>query len=350
MDIVVLAGGLSMERDVSLSTSTKVCNALRQKGHRAILLDVYLGYPGNAADIETIFDIDITEELPPYEILSTVPDIAAIKAQRTGKSPSYLGPNVAAICQKADIVHMGLHGDVGENGQLQATLDLLGVKYTGSGHLGSALAMHKGLTKQVFETTDVPTPPGYLLRPDDEKNLPSDHGLDYPVVVKPCSGGSSIGVDIVHNEADYKKALEASFCYEDSVLVEAYIKGREFSIGIIGDHAYPLIEIIPKTGFYSYENKYQDGRTIEICPAGLSEKYSRPMQECAKQVFQALQLDVYARVDFLLDEDNNFYCLEANTLPGMTPLSLLPQEAAAEGLTYEDLCDLIIRESLKKYN
>lgn len=349
MNIVVLAGGLSAERDVSLSTSTKVCNALRKKGHKAILLDVFLGYPGTEKEISSIFDIDTDKMLEVDDIKNTVPDISLIKSLREDKSDCYLGPNVIAICQMADIVHMGLHGDVGENGKLQATLDILGAKYTGSGYLGSALAMHKGLTKQVFETTGIPTPPGFLLHKSEKNKSLSTFGLNFPVVVKPCSGGSSIGVSIVHDESEYVQALEASFCYEEEVVVETYIKGREFSVGLLGDEVLPVIEIIPKSGFYDYENKYQAGRTVEICPAELESQIAASMQDMAMKVFKALRLEVYARADFLLDEQNNFYCLEANTLPGMTPTSLLPQEAAAVNISYDELCELIVQKSILKY-
>lgn len=349
MNIVVLAGGLSTERDVSLSSGCMVCNALRRKGHHAILLDVFLGMPELLEDVSKAFAIDPADELAGIAVQNLVPDLERVKAERDDQSDCYFGPNVIALCQKADIVYMALHGDNGENGELQAAFNTLGVKYTGTGYLGSAIAMNKGLTKQVFLNTGIPTAKGVILNRKNRHEPLSAFGLKLPVVVKPCSGGSSVGVSIPDTEAEYEAALEAAFCYEDEVVVESYIKAREFSISVLDGRALPIIEIIPKTGFYDYVNKYQSGRTLEICPAELPAATAEKMQRLAEQVFQALKLDVYARADFLLTPDGQMYCMEANTLPGMTPTSLLPQEAAAAGIGYEELCERIIEISLKKY-
>ena len=177
----------------------------------------------------------------------------------------------------------------------------------------------------------------------------SELGLTLPVVVKPCSGGSSIGVYIVDTEEAYREALEKSFCYEDEVVVEPYIKGREFAVGIIDGKALPVIEIIPKTGFFDYANKYQSGCTEEICPAQIDDETAGRMQRATELAFKALKLDVYSRADFLLDAKGDIYCLEMNTLPGMTSASLLPKEAKAAGIEYGDLCELIIEKSLARY-
>lgn len=348
MNIVVLAGGLSVERDVSLLSSTKVCNALRRKGHHAIVIDAYLGCPESKEMVRNIFSIDPGEELPNPEIKNEAPDLNKIKASRQEQSDSFLGPNVVTICQMADIVYLGLHGDMGENGQIQAAFDVLGIKYTGSGYLGSAIAMHKGYTKQVFMQANIPTAPGTVLHKSKKNTALTELGLTLPVVVKPCCGGSSVGVSIVHTDQEYLAALDESFRYEDVVVIEAYIKGREFSIGMLGSEVLPLIEIIPRQGFYDYVNKYQAGNTEEICPADLDEETTKRMQACTAKVFQVLNLEVYGRADFILDENGNFYCLEANTLPGMTPTSLIPQEAAAKGINYEDLCERVIELSLAK--
>lgn len=184
-----------------------------------------------------------------------------------------------------------------------------------------------------------------------DKNTPiSDLGLSLPVVVKPCSGGSSIGVYIPQTDAEYKTAVEESFKYEDEIIIEPYIKGREFAVGIIDGKALPVIEIIPKSSFFDYTNKYQDGCTEEICPAHIDDAIAKKMQEATEKAFAALKLDVYSRADFLLDANGEIYCLEVNTLPGMTSASLLPKEAQAAGISYGDLCELIIQKSLEKYN
>jgi D-alanine-D-alanine ligase len=177
----------------------------------------------------------------------------------------------------------------------------------------------------------------------------SELGLSLPVVLKPCAGGSSIGVFIAQTQEEYTTAIEKSFCYEDEIVVEPYIKGREFAVGIIDGKALPVIEIIPKTGFFDYANKYQSGATTEICPAPIDDEIATRMQRATELAFRALKLDVYSRADFLLDENGNIFCLEMNTLPGMTATSLLPQEAKAAGIEYGELCELIIKKSLERY-
>ena len=349
MKIVVLSGGLSTERDVSLASGAGICRTLRERGHEALLLDVYLGLPYDADKLDEVFSLPNANLEIAEGIKTTEPDLAAIKASREDQSDCFLGPNVVEICRMADIVFMALHGDVGENGKLQATFDLLGIKYTGPNSLGSALAMDKGVTKMIFKMSGVPTPLGTALKKAKKDTSLADLGLKLPVVVKPCSGGSSIGVYIVSTEEEYKDAIEKSFEYEDEVVIEPYIKGREFACGIIDGQALPVIEIIPKTGFFDYANKYQAGATQEICPADIPADVAERMQRATELAFKSLKLDIYSRADFLLDENGDIYCLEVNTLPGMTATSLLPQEAAAAGIPYGELCELIIEKSLARY-
>lgn len=172
--------------------------------------------------------------------------------------------------------------------------------------------------------------------------------MAYPIVVKPCCGGSSVGVSMVQSAEEYEAALQTAFRYEDEVVVEECIKGREFSAGVLGGESLPIIEIIPKAGFYDYETKYQPGMAMDVCPAELSEEKTKEMQNFAKRVYDELKLEVYGRIDFLMDADGNLFCLEANTLPGMTPTSLLPQEAAAIGMDYGTLCEKIISLAMEK--
>ena len=347
MKIIVLAGGLSTERDVSLTSSAGICKTLIEKGHDAFLLDVFMGLPDAPENLEDVFTLPNHGLEIAKNISTTEPDLAAVKASRPDQSDCFLGPNVIELCRLADITFLGLHGGEGENGKLQATFDLLGIRYTGPDSLGCALAMDKGVTKVIFQRCNVSTPGGgWLYKKDLDKPL-SEMGLSLPVVVKPCSGGSSIGVYIVNTEEEYREALEKSFQYEDELIIEPYIKGREFACGIIDGKALPPIEIIPKTGFFDYANKYQTGGSEEICPANISEEISQKMQELTVRAFHALKLNVYSRADFLLDENDNLYCLEVNTLPGMTAASLLPKEAKATGIEYGDLCELIIQKSLE---
>ena len=357
MRVVVLAGGLSVERDVSINSGSKVCKALCDRGHQAVLLDIFLGYGKEGDDLEGIFEGNANLNQLSDTIQAVAPDLESVKAMRGDDGECLFGPNVIAICRMADIVYMGLHGAEGENGKVQAAFDVLGIKYTGSGYLGSAVAMDKGITKKILLSAGIPTPAGFTIRADMDGKEPDDVLADsstsgeigFPCVVKPCCGGSSVGVSIPKDAEEYKKALDLAFHYEDEVVVEEFIQGREFSVGILAGKALPVIEIIPKTQFYDYETKYQAGMAEEVCPAELSEELTKTMQEWAVRVYEELKLEVYGRIDFLLDGEGRMYCLEANTLPGMTPTSLIPQEAKAVGIEYGELCETIIQEALKRY-
>ncbi len=342
MYIAVICGGLSRERDVSISTGTCAARALRQRGHHVALVDLFLGDENAIKDPRAAFTTVQPEE--DYRVRETEPDLEAVRRRRGGES--ILGPGVIEICRAADVTFLALHGAEGENGKLQACLDLYGVPYTGSGYLGSALAMDKELSKIMMEKAGIPVPPGITLRSGDP--VPED--IPMPCVVKPCSGGSSVGTSIVRKEKDLQPALREAFACDEAVLVEKYIKARELTVGIMDGRAMPVVEIIPKTGFYDYKNKYQAGLTEEICPAPLSAEVTDKVQRLAEQVYEALHLEAYGRADFLLDEsDGTVYCMEANTLPGMTPTSLIPQMAEAEGMDYGSLCEKIIEVSMKKY-
>ena len=340
MKIVVLAGGISTERDVSLSSGRGVYNALKERGHQVILLDVFLGYEG---DPENIFELDrdwVKDVAPVSEV---APDIEKVKALRKKPSNILFGDHVIEICQMADIVFMALHGDCGENGKVQAVFDLFGIKYTGTDSFSSALAMDKSITKQLFLQNGVPTPKSHLLTGIDDPYKPK-----FPCVVKVSGGGSSVGVYIVQNEKEYADAVQEAFRYDTKVLVEQYIKGREFTDCVIEGKPYPVVEIAPVSGFYDYKNKYQAGSTVDTCPAKISDELTRKIQDTALKAYQVLGIKTYARMDVLMDENGDVYCLEANTLPGMTPTSLIPQEAAALGISYGELCEMIIEISLKK--
>ncbi len=342
MKIVVLAGGISTERDVSLSSGRDVYNALKERGHQVILLDVFLGYEG---DPENIFELDrdwVKDVAPVSEV---APDIEKVKALRKKPSNILFGDHVIEICQMADIVFMALHGDCGENGKVQAVFDLFGIKYTGTDSFSSALAMDKSITKQLFLQNGVPTPKSHLLTGKDDPYKP-----EFPCVVKVSGGGSSIGVYIVQNEKEYADAVQEAFRYDTKVLVEQYIKGREFTDCVIEGKPYPVVEIAPVSGFYDYKNKYQAGSTIDTCPAKISDELTKKIQDTALKAYQVLGIKTYARMDVLMNENGDVYCLEANTLPGMTPTSLIPQEAAALGISYGELCEMIIEISLNKYN
>ncbi len=346
MKIVVLCGGTSTERDISLVTGTGVCKALLSNGHDARLLDVFFGVEDSkyADFFKNKQDVDKEAEI----LKSFSPTVKTALELRKKGSKSFFGPNVIKLCREADIVFMALHGSNGEDGKIQATFDLLGFKYTGSGYLGSAISMNKAITKSVLKSYGVQMPKGILLvKSDSNKGLRD--GLEFPVVVKPCCGGSSVGVSICNNEEEYEKGLEIAFDLEDEILVEEYVKGREFSIGLIDGKALPIIEIAPITGFYDYKNKYIPGMTKDTCPALISDEVTKRMQAVAEKAYDALELSSYARIDFLMTDKEEIYCLEVNTLPGMTPTSLLPQEASVLGKDYNELCEELIEVSMNKY-
>ena len=343
MNVAVLCGGLSNEREVSLSGASCIVNALRERGHHAILLDSFLGYTDEYEDPSELFSRPWQPER--HRVREESPDLEQVRALRKGDDPSLIGENVTEICRAADITFLALHGEEGENGKMQAYLDMSGIHYTGSGYLGSAIAMNKYLTKQLLLQNGIGTTPGIVFERAD-----AAWHLGFPCVVKPCSGGSSVGTSIVREEKDYPAALENAFRYEKKVLVEKYIRGRELTVGVLGGRAMPVVEIIPKEGFYDYRNKYQSGRTEELCPAPLTAAETEKLQRLAERISDVLMIDVYCRVDFLMEEGGDVYCMEANTLPGMTPTSLIPQMAAEMGLSFGALCEAIIAESLKKYD
>ena len=344
MNIVVLAGGFGKERQVSLSSGGMVARALREAGHDVILVDSYLGVKDLPEDITLAFK---NAELPTTKVERTVPDLQALAASRTG-GLGEIGDGVIELCRAADIVYMALHGDDGENGKMPAFFDILGVKYTGAGYLESALAMNKNLAKLLFAENGVLSPEGKLFKAGDD--ISSAAQMKFPLIVKPCSGGSSVGLYQVENEEELRQAFEsASEAYDGEVLIEQKITGREFTVALLGGEALPVIEIIPKGGMYDYEHKYQAGWTEEICPAEITDEQREKLQKAALAAYNALGLSVYARADFILTADDEPYCLEVNTLPGMTPTSLVPQAAAAIGLGYSELCDKMINLSLEKY-
>ena len=344
MKVVVLCGGISTERDISIVSGECVCRALRSLGHRAILLDAFFGDE----------NVNLMDAFPEeYDVEREVQRIhmrdGMIESAVKNPARDFFGANVTRLCKMADIVFLALHGSDGENGKVQAAFDLRRIRYTGSGHIGSALAMDKGLAKTVLNAAGIPTPPGFLLTRKSRDRDPASHGLSFPVVVKVCCGGSSVGVYIVRDGAYYEEALEEAFALEPEVIVEEYIEGREFSVGVVDGEALPVIEIAPIEGFYDYKNKYTAGAAVETCPAEISGEETRRMRRMAEEGYRALCMDAYGRLDFLMKPDGRIYCLEANSLPGMTPTSLIPQEAASIGVGYPEFCEKLIEVSLKKY-
>ena len=331
MRITVLAGGRSPERDVSLSSASKIAKALAEKGHEVSIVDLYYG-------IENINDLiftSVSDDIKDFAISESAPEF-----EKGSANKSDIGPNVIGACKMADIVFLALHGDVGENGKIQALLSVNGIRYTGSDYDGCLLAMDKNLAKILISAHGIRTAKWCV-------NV-KDPTVNFPCVVKPVSGGSSIGVSIVNDFAQLNTALTLAKKYDNDILIEEMICGREFSVGILNGKALPVIEIAPLNGFYDYKNKYQAGLTQETCPADIPVYIAAQMQALALKIHEILQLKFYSRIDFIMNAKNEIYFLEANSLPGMTPTSLLPQEAAASGISYIELCDMIAKNALTK--
>lgn len=343
MKIVVLAGGLSPERNVSLSTGTMVAEALESVGHQVALVDMFFGVDC-AGKLDTLFGAPIDQG--GKRVSPQAPNLEEVRRSRKGDSPSLFGPNVLELCALADVVFLALHGACGEDGRVQATFDLLGIPYTGAGCLSSAIAMDKDLTKRLVG--DVVNTPGWKTVEYTAADIDSlVEGARLPVVVKPVASGSSIGVSIAHTEEQLRTALTEGLTLGGKTVLEQYIKGRELCVGVLEGKALPSIEILPKIGFYSYENKYQPGAAIEVTPAQIPPEMEEKLQEATLRVYNTIGLSVYSRADFILDADGQIWFLEINTLPGMTPTSLLPQEAAAAGISYTQLCERVVNASLE---
>lgn len=347
MKIAVLAGGKSTERNVSLSSGSKITNALRSKGYDATMVDLFLGYElEDGQSYEDVFKSSNTST--DYEISDAVLTEEDIEELRTDGTVGLFGKNVLPILQAADFVFLALHGGDGENGKVQAVLDLNHIKYTGSGSLASGIAMDKAISKEIMLYNNIKTAQFAVLHAKD--GIHPQLAFDYPMVVKPNSGGSSIGTRIVHDEAELAESLKDAYRFDDEIIVEEFITGREFSLGVVNGQAMPAIEIVVNDGWYDYEHKFQTGSTTKfVTPPEIEDDVHDEMKRVAVQTMDALGMTNYGRVDFLTN-DTGVYVIEANNLPGMTPLSLLPQEAEAAGISYEDLCESIVLGKQKLYD
>lgn len=336
MKIVVLAGGLSPERNVSLSSGSLISAALKRRGHRTVLVDIYKGIDVKNIDIDTLFSLEADGGI---SVGDTLPDLDALVRENGGRKEP-IGEGVLEVCRAADSVFLALHGAMGENGQLQAWLDIHGIRYTGSGYIGSTLAMDKDIAKKIMQSADILTPVWERIDTNGEVDTSAlIEKLGLPMIIKPCSCGSSVGVFKAHSERELADAIKAAKNYERYIMAEQMIEGRELTCAFLDGKALPPVEIIPKQGFYDYKNKYMADATVELCPAPLTDSENALVAEATEKGFFALRLDGYARFDYILDKDGKLWCLEANTLPGMTPTSLLPKEAAAVGIGYDELCE-----------
>lgn len=346
MNIVVLAGGLSPEREVSFSSGELIAAALMGRGHRVCLCDPYTGMAPDGG--EPVFT---DRPVVASHIGPQAPELERLMAE-SGQGERRIAPGVLDLCHQADTVFIALHGDVGEDGRLQALLEMEVIPHTGSGYVGCMLAMDKDISKQLLRGAGILTPDWIrcdLSRSSVEsavEQILKDIGV--PCVIKPCACGSSVGVTIVEDVDGLIGAVEAAGRYGTDILAERRIVGRELTVSLLGGRVLPAVEILPHEGFYDYENKYRPGAVEEICPADLTLSEAAALADAARRGFDVLRLDGYARFDFMLDADGTPWCLEANALPGMTRTSLLPRAAEAIGLDHPSLCEEILRLAMTK--
>lgn len=339
MNIALIAGGISSERDVSLTSGRAILKALRENGHNVKVIDPIYGKKEVNEDV--VFKNLVSSEYPTYEAMQVLLKKSRRKVIECINS---------GLFDDIDLAFIGLHGKYGEDGRIQTLLDLRGIKFTGSDILSSAAAMDKNVAKMVFRYNNIPTADWIMLQKQDNAGIEYVlRRISLPFVIKPNDEGSTVGLTVVNDESEISGAIELAFKYTDKIMVEKYIKGRELTVSILGDTAYPLIEIMPKEGFYDYFHKYTKGMTEYICPAEVKKETSKKAQEIALKAYHSLGCSVYSRVDFLLDDYEELHCLEVNTLPGMTELSLVPKAVKARGMEFNELIENIIRLSLRNY-
>ena len=336
MKVAVLMGGTTSEREISLRTGRGMAQALRGLGHEVLAVDAANGRLLPAGDEER-----------------AAPQTAIVPA-----GPAALVSAVAI--RDADVVLIALHGGTGENGTLQSLLELAGKPYTGSGVMASAVAMNKAMSKRVFEQADVPTPPWLLVEAEGPVAAsihagdlpPAVTALGLPLVVKPNEEGSTVGLTIIQAWAALPAALKEAARFGHEILLEQFIEGRELTVAVIGDQALPIVEIRPKSGFYDYESKYTAGRSEYFCPADLPAAVTERVLALGLVASRALDCRGVSRVDFRLDARSEAWCLEVNTIPGMTPTSLVPMAARAAGMSYEQvvqrMLDLALEEARRR--
>jgi len=290
-----MMGGLSREREISLRTGKAILKALSEKGYTVIAIDVR---------------DDITEKL---------------------------------VKEKVECAFLALHGRFGEDGAIQGMLELMRIPYTGSGVLASALAMHKIMAKKFFQCEKIPTPAFEAFQKEEiKRGLQKNISLSLPLVVKPAREGSTLGISIVQRGEELSPALEKAGEYDEEIFVEEFMKGREITVGILEEIPLPVIEIVPKSGFYDYHSKYTKGETQYILPARIPREKYLYAQEISLRTFRTLGCSGVARVDLMTDENENPFVIDVNTMPGMTETSLLPKAASYAGIPFEDLVERIL--------
>ena len=328
MRVTVLTGGATAERAVAFASASQIVAALRSRGHDVSVVDTAGG---------------LLDERGEREVLgATVGATPPAVDQLAAREQRMLSEGLAELpaVRDADVLFLAVHGGQLEGGTLQAVLDVIGVPYTGSGPLASALAMDKDLSKRLFRATGVPVPAWFMapVAPEDVTTA-----LGWPVIIKPSKQGSSVGLTLVKKAQDLGNAVKLAARYDDEVMAEQFIPGRELTVGVLGDVPLPVGEIVPKHELFDYETKYTPGMSEETFPARIETLLARQLQEYAVMAHRALKLTGYSRVDFRVTPEGDIFCLEANSLPGMTRTSLFPQAAQAAGIPFPELCERVAR-------
>ncbi len=337
MKVLLLAGGDSQERDVSMSSGEAVFNALSRLGHKVFAVDPVTGKSLVGSDNKYITSGDSDSG----KITTTV------KSEIRSLSNTIFSPGFRDV----EMVFVAMHGGLGENGTIQSLLNLVEKKYTGSCMLASAVAMDKALAKRLFLAEEIKTPDWYKFRIRDESDIEQAikriaDRFTFPIIVKPNNGGSTIGLTKVDSFDGLRGALDIAFEESRDILVENYITGREMTVSVLDGKALPVVEIVPKNGLYDYEAKYTAGKSHYEVPAKISDQLASVVQEAAVRAYDAVDALGLARVDFILTEQDEFYCLEVNTIPGMTELSLSPMAAKAAGIDFDELVQRMIDSAL----
>jgi D-alanine-D-alanine ligase len=332
MKIAVLFGGTSEERDVSIASAAQIIPALRTLGHDVFAVDTATGRLP-PADEQHLLASGVAPE----------PPSAMAMEQVRGRAMAF-APSASDI-RSADVIFLALHGGAGEDGRLQAMLDLAGLAYTGSNHIASAAAMDKDLSKRLFRSAGVPTA-DWMMAPVNAADV--ERSLGWPAVVKPSKQGSTVGLTVVRHASDLAAAITLAASFDDEVMVEKFIAGREFTVGVLDGAALPVGEIIPPGEVFDYQAKYQVGGAREVFPADLPPAEAVQLQDYALRVHRVLKLGAYSRVDFRRDVNGGFWCLEANSLPGMTATSLLPQAAKVAGIGFPELLERICKGAIRR--
>jgi len=333
--ICVLTGGSSSEREVAFASATQVVAALRSRGHQVTVADTATGVLDAAAESRLLVGA----------VRVTPPDATAIEDLLAREQAVLLGGLlIDPAIRDADVVFLALHGGRGEDGTVQNLLEIAGVCYTGAGPVASGVALDKDLSKRLFLEAEVLTA-AWLMAPATVAAI--DRELDWPVVVKPYRQGSTVGLSVVRDAAGLAAAVEAASRHDDEVMIEAFVPGRELTVGVLGDRALAVGEIIPRHELFDYECKYTPGMCQEIFPAQIPAMVAEEARRLALLAHRALKLRGYSRVDFRLTEDLELFCLEVNTLPGMTATSLMPQSAEAVGIDFPTLCERICELALE---